>query len=324
MKSFKSALAPQLEQYIAYRQNLGYAKKPVFSYLQTFDRYLTEQKLEPTLIKPSLFLELRANLKMEARSINKILSTTRVFFQFLVRKSYYLNNPLQDVPLLPENAVAPFVFSPIQIEQLLGAVCKRIRKNEKYFLTDMALCLAIVLLARCAMRISEPLQLLHHHYRHDDGTIYIEKTKFKKDRLIPAPKAVMMEIENYLQVRKSLLPDDQNPYLLAGKEKKGLTDDQVRRLFHKSVKDIGLGQKRQVIANTNFSSPTPHSLRHSFAINTLKRIKEQGKSPNNALPVLADYMGHSSYKNTTTYLKFIDAQQRQQLFHFATSKDEDK
>ncbi len=324
MRPFESFLAPQLEQYIAYRQNLGYAKKPVRSYLHTFDRYLTEQKVEPTLIKPSLFLELRANLKMEARSINQILCATRIFFQFLVRKGYYLNNPLQDIPLLPENAVAPFVFSPIQIEQLLEAFCTKIRKNEKYFLTDMAIYLAIMLLARCGLRISEPLRLLRHHYRHDDGTIYIERTKFKKDRLIPVPKCAMMEIENYLQLRKTLIPDDQNPYLLAGEEKKPLTDDKLRRLFHKSVKDIGLDQKRQVIANTNFNCPTPHSLRHSFAINTLMRIKERGKSPNNALAVLADYMGHSTYKNTTTYLKFIDAQQRQQLFHFAISKQPDK
>ena len=131
----------------------------------------------------------------------------------------------------------------------------------------------------------------------------------------------MMEIENYLQVRKTLLPDDQNSYLLAGKGKKGITDDQVRRLFHKSVKDIGLDQKRQVIANTNFNSPTPHSLRHPFAINTLKRIKKQGKSPQNALPILAAYMGHGHYTHTAVYLKVIDAQQRLELYHFTKSRE---
>ncbi len=65
-------------------------------------------------------------------------------------------------------------------------------------------------MARCGMRISEPLRLFRNHYRSDDGTIYIEKSKFRKDRLIPAPKAAMMEIENYLAVRKSLSPDDKN------------------------------------------------------------------------------------------------------------------
>jgi integrase len=324
MKNFESFLAKQLQQYISYRQNLGYAQERISYPLFVFDRYLRQQNATWDSLQPLFFLEMRKKIPKNPPTVNVILSGVRGFFQFLVRQGYCSENPLQDVPPLPQRYFIPFVFSPDETEQLLEAFCKKIRKNEKYFLTDMAQYLNILLLARCGLRISEPIRLLRHHYRHDEGTIYIEKTKFRKDRLIPVPKCAMMEIENYLQVRKTLLPDDQNSYLLAGKGKKGITDDQVRRLFHKSVKDIGLDQKRQVIANTNFNSPTPHSLRHSFAINTLKRIKEQGKSPNNALPVLADYMGHSTYKNTTTYLKFIDAQQRQQLFHFATSKDEDK
>jgi hypothetical protein len=34
------------------------------------------------------------------------------------------------------------------------------------------------------------------------------------------------------------------------------------------------------------------------------------------LPVLAAYMGHSEYKHTIKYLKFIDAQQRLGLVSF--------
>ena len=41
-----------------------------------------------------------------------------------------------------------------------------------------------------------------------------------------------------------------------------------------------------------------------------------GGCPNNALPVLATYMGHSSYMYTIKYLKVIDAQQRLGLVNF--------
>jgi len=64
-------------------------------------------------------------------------------------------------------------------------------------------------------------------------------------------------------------------------------------------------------------------LRHAFAINTLRRVKERGRSPQNALPVLAVYMGHSKYKHTIKYLKVLDAGQRQGLFYFATSHQGD-
>jgi len=319
MKNFESFLALQLEEFLAYRESLGYATRGYRSYLHIFDRYLKETKAEWNSLHPGFFLEMRAYLNMEARSVNRIISTVRVLFQFLVRREYVTDNPLKDIPLLKENTIVPFVFSPEQIDHLLEAICKRLRKSKGHFLHDLALYTAVVLLARCGMRISEPLRLLRHHYRGDDKTISIEKTKFKKHRLIPVPKAAITEIENYLSVRKSLLPHDENPYLLAGRKQNPLMDYQVRFLFHQAVKDIGLDQSRKVIGNMNFSSPTPHSLRHAFAINTLKHIKERGKSPQHALPVLAVYMGHSEYKHTTKYLKFLDAEHRQGLVEVAIS-----
>lgn len=319
MKPFESLLAPQLEEFLAYREGLGYATRGYRSYLSIFDRYLKETKAEWVSLHPGFFLEMRANLKMEARSVNRIISTVRVLFQFLVRRGYVTDNPLKDIPLLKENRIVPFVFSPGQIDHLLEAMCNRLRKGKGHFLHDLALYTAVVLLARCGMRISEPLRLLRHHYRRDDKTIYIEKTKFKKDRLIPVPKVAITEMENYLSVRESLLPHDDNPYLLAGGRQRPLKDEQVRYLFRKAVKDIGLDQPRKVIGNMNFSQPTAHSLRHSFAVNTLKDIRERGESPQHALPILAAYMGHSEYKHTIVYLKLLDASQRQGLVDFAIS-----
>jgi integrase/recombinase XerD len=319
MKNFESFLALQLEEFLAYRESLGYATRSYRSYLNIFDRYLKEKRAEWVSLQPGFFLEMRANLTMEARSVNRIISTARVLFQFLVRREYFSENPLRDIPLLKENAIVPFVFSPEQIDHLLEAMCRRLRKGKGHFLHDLALYMAVVLLARCGMRISEPLRLLRHHYRGDEKTIYIEKTKFKKDRLIPVPRTAITEMENYLSVRGSLLAHDENPYLLAGRKERPLTGAQVRYLFGKAVKDIGLDHPRKVIGTMNLSQPTAHSLRHSFAVNTLKEIKARGNCPQHALPVLAAYMGHSEYKHTTVYLKFLDAEQRQGLVEFATS-----
>jgi len=175
------------------------------------------------------------------------------------------------------------------------------------------------LLARCGLRISEPLRLKLNDYRFDEKTIYIKKTKFKKDRLIPLPQSVAIELENYLAVRRCLLADVDNKYLLANSTARGLNDNRVRKVFHRAVSDIGLEKPRQIIGNVNISSPTPHSLRHSFAIHTLSSVKKRGGSAQNALPVLAAYMGHSEYKHTIKYLKFIDAQQRLGLVNFINS-----
>ncbi len=317
MKHFESFLAPLLNDYMTYRKNMGYSTKSSRSHLLIFDRYLIRSNADQNSLQPYFFLEMRANLHLEPRAVNSIITAVRVFFQFLLRRDYVAENPLRDIPFLKENIIIPFLFSPEQTDQLLEVVCKSIGKRKDRFLTDFSLYIAMLLLARCGVRISEPLRLLRHHYRRDDGTVYIEKTKFKKDRLLALPKALITEIENYLSVRKSLSPDDQSPYLLAGKNQRPLTAQNLRYLFHKVVKDIGLDQPRRVIGNLNFSQPTPHSLRHSFAVNTLIKIKARGESPQHALPVLAAYMGHRIYQHTSVYLKVAHAISRKKLYDFA-------
>ena len=235
-------MAPKLEAFLYYRHTMGYSTKSLRSYLRIFDRYLKDRQGDWSSFTPCFFLEMRSDLDMSPTSINQVIKAARVLFRFLQRREDVEDNPLQDIPLLKENATVPFIFSPEQTDQLLEAVSKRIRRKERFFLIDLGIYMAILLLARCGMRISEPLRLLRHHYRSDDGTLYIEKTKFKKHRLIPILKAAMREMDNYLSVRKSLLPHDDNPYLLAGRKQKPLTDQQVRFAFHQAVKDIGLEQ----------------------------------------------------------------------------------
>ena len=322
MKPFESFLRQKIEKYVAYRKSLGFSLHPLTSYLRSFDRYLVMRNTESTVLRPSFFLELRADLKLESRSVNRILSTTRMFFQYLVRQGVYTANPIKDIPLLPENEIIPFIFSEKQVDLLLNAVLNGIRRNQRYFLKDLAGHMAILLIARCGMRISEPLKMKVHHYQPKEKTLYIEKTKFKKDRLIPVPMPVAAELENYLCARNVLIGDHQNPFLLASTKKKVLNDNRVRCVFRQALKDIEIDQSRHVIGRTNFSAPTVHSLRHSFAVNTLKRVQARGRSPQNALPVLATYMGHSEYKHTVKYLKMIDAKKRKQFLDFSLEQKE--
>ena len=316
MRRFESFLAPQFEDYMLYRHNLGYDTDSLRWVLKTVDRYLLSQHAGSDDLTPAFFLALRANLRTQSKSINRVMSTTRMFFDYLLRIQYCQDNPLKDIAQLPEEQFIPFIFAPAQIDALLDAVCCRLRQNARHFVKDLGIYLTILLLARCGMRICEPLRLKVHHFRADDNTLYIEKTKFKKDRLIPIPQSVAAEINNYLAVRRSLWGADDNPCLLAAGKQKGFYDELIRRRFHQAVADIGLKRARQTIGNTNIGAPTPHSLRHSFAVNTLKRIKAQGKSAQRALPVLAAYLGHSEYKHTAKYLKTLDADHRHHLVNF--------
>jgi site-specific recombinase XerD len=323
MKSFESFLAPKMKEYIKYRYNLGYKTKDLKSSLMHFDQYLQKTHLVWEDLDPLFFLNLRESLKKDPAAVNLIINCIRNFFQFLIREGILDTNPLQDIPPLKKREFIPFVFSEEEIDALLYALRENIRKKSRFFLKDFSLYCAILLQAQCGLRISEPRNLLRSHFHAKERCIYIEKSKFKKDRLIPMPDGVRIEITNYLNVRQSLLKDDKNPYLLYAGMQQPLSKDAIYRTFHKGVKDCGLYQPRRIIGSMIFGAPTPHSLRHAFAINTLWRAKKKGKSPHVVLPYLAAYMGHSKYRDTAVYLKVVNAQERKALADFTRPKNED-
>ncbi len=313
-------MAKNLKAYAAYRRQRGYAKKAINPPLVAFDRYLKAHDANWDKLQPLFFLDLRANISNHPNTANRILSNLRSFFDFLVRRKICAVNPLKDIPPLSKRHFVPFVFSPEQTDKLLKTVCATIRRDQTNFLFDQGIYLAMVMLARSGMRINEPLRLCRHHYRTDEGSVYIERTKFRKDRLIPLLQTVIAELDNYLAARKVCCPGDQNPYLLTGRNGQPLKAQRVRTVFHRAVENIGLKQPIRTMGNMTFGSPVPHSLRHSYAINTLNRIKARGISPQQALPVLATYMGHRKYQYTAAYLKVKGAGDLAGLIAFTKSQ----
>jgi integrase len=323
MKPFESPVGPLFESYVTYRAGLGYSEKLVRRTLLDFDRYLLDRNADLADLHSAFFLELKKALRKKQSTFNTMLRTLRGFFAYLERRQIVADNPLRDIPAYAPGAFIPFVFSRRQTDALIDAAQRLIRKNNpEAFFRDYSACMAIALLARCGMRIKEPLRLTVSDYRSGARTVYIEKTKFRKDRLIPLPLAVARALDTYLNVRTVWVGDD-NPYLFPGKNGRALNAKNVYRLFDQSVKTIGIDAKRAIIANTSFGSPTPHSLRHSFAINTLKAVKARGGSPQNALPVLSAYLGHSKYRYTAVYLKVLDAEHRKSLVDFAIGRQEE-
>ena len=263
MRTFESIMANYLIDYAAYRKQRGYARKTIYPPLVALDRYLNSNNVSwEQLQRPAFFLHLRATISQHPNTTNRMLSHVRSLFDYLVRRQIVAANPLKDIPPVPERYFVPFVFSPKQTDRLLKAVCAAIRREPANFIFDQGVYLAVVMLARCGMRINEPLRLQRDHYRPDEGTVYIEKTKFRKDRLIPLPKAVQKELDDYLRLRQLFGADNQSPYLLASKKQRGFHENQVRYVFHRAVEAIGIRQKRQIIGDMTFGKPVPHSLRH--------------------------------------------------------------
>lgn len=322
MKPFEGFLSETLEAFIAYRISLGYSQTHMRTYLRHLDRYVVQKQSTREDMTPAYFLQFKAGLYHAPKTVNGILSMIRTFFAYLQRIEWIDENPLKDIPDSPPTSFIPYIFSEHDTERLMIAARSRIRTTEGRFIEDYKRYMLLMLLVRCGLRISEPLRLKPDDYCREDGTIHIRKTKFKKSRIIPMPWPLVRDMENYLSVRNAF--HAHGSYFFPGENSEKISAQSVREFFNQTVADIKCASSDKQFHPVRFGKPTPHSLRHSFAVNTLKRIRERGGSPQHALPVLSTYMGHSHCTYTAVYLKALDAEDRNALFDITQARWKDK
>jgi len=324
MSKFYSFLAQDIEAFIAYRKKIGYTYDKYQNMFTSFDRYINEKQANLNDLTPNFFLKFRSTLSVEPETINRMFVALRAFFEYLVRIERISVNPLIDISALKTKSYVPFVFSTEQVESILQVIARSIRSNSApVLLADLAIYSILSLMARCGLRISEPQRLRDEHYRKDEKTIYIKKTKFNKDRLIPLPDSVVTVIDNYLSVRNSIIDQQQIPYLFTTSQGK-VKSHSIYKTFHNALKNLKLDHLRYQVGNITFGQPTPHSFRHSFAVNTLRLACEKGKNPENVMPILAAYMGHTDYSYTIKYLKVLDAEHRNNWVDFCVFNKKDR
>ena len=72
MKPFESFLAPKLNDFLTYRQSLGYSLDTIRDHLLLFDRYVMEKNAGWHSFEPGFFLDMRNNIKLEKNSVKPI------------------------------------------------------------------------------------------------------------------------------------------------------------------------------------------------------------------------------------------------------------
>jgi len=185
MIKFKSFFAQDFEDYLEFRTSAGYRYKRLRWFLATLDKYIIQSNADICDLTPAFFLDFRFNFDAESGTVNKTFTILRGFFDYMIRMEKMTENPLENIPDLSENHYIPFVFSPEQVDSMLASIQNQIRKNyESFFLRDLAVYISLSLMARCGLRISEPFRIMDHHYNREEMTLYIEKTKFNKDRVL--------------------------------------------------------------------------------------------------------------------------------------------
>lgn len=149
------------------------------------------------------------------------------------------------------------------------------------------------LLACTGLRVSEAIQL-----RFDDITpdgLVIRCSKSRKSRLVPLHETAQAGLERYLKQRRSYAPFDDHVFISL--RRKALLLRDVDTAFQSAIDKIGL--KR----GPGLPRPTPHSLRHTFAVRALEACPEGRDRITKHMLALSTYLGHSKVCYTYWYLE---------------------
>lgn len=149
------------------------------------------------------------------------------------------------------------------------------------------------LLAATGMRISEALALRLSDIT-DDGLI-IEKTKFKKSRLLPLHPSTRRALDAYLAVRLRVATE--SDALLIGNTGEAVAYPTVVAVFLRLTRSIGLR------GSSDRGGPRIHDLRHTFAVRSLEGCSSDAAAVSRHIVGLSTYLGHAHVTDTYWYLQ---------------------
>ena len=136
------------------------------------------------------------DLGINARSVARIISGIKSFYNFLVLDGYMQNDPTELLETPKIGLKLPTVLSLEEIENLMSVIDLSTKEGQR----NRAI---LETLYSCGLRISELTKLKFSDLFFDEGFIKVEG-KGSKQRLVPISSTAIREINNYLFYRRQI------------------------------------------------------------------------------------------------------------------------
>lgn len=283
----------EVKAYLRLRRTLGFQMRSQGETLLLFAKHLDRSGHRgPLTTEMALRWANQPQLSRSTRA--KRLSAVRCFARYLA-----VRDGRTEVPgryLVPKVCFRrrPHVYSQCELEQLLEATD---RLEPSYPLKRLVYRTLFGLLACTGLRISEALKLTAAHVDLKHRVLRIEKTKFKKSRLVPLHPTAARALRRYADARygHQVVCDD-SPFFVNRRGNR-LTYAAVRWAYE-HLREILSWEK----GNGEWPRPRIHDFRHTFACRRLLSWYRQGKNVQNLIAALSTYMGHGHVTDTYWYL----------------------
>jgi integrase/recombinase XerD len=222
------------------------------------------------------YLSYLNDLKINARSQSRVISSMRSFFKFLILEKIIKENPTELLENPKTGKKLPEFLTIDEIELIVNQIDRSKKEGER----NLAI---IEVLYGCGLRVTELIELKISEIYWEEGFIRIIG-KGNKERLVPLGKIASKHLKIYLneirvhQKVKDLFVD----HVFINKNGSKISRVMIFKIVKKLTEKAGI-QK-------NIS---PHSLRHSFATH----LVEGGAD----LRSVQEMLGHQSITTTEVY-----------------------
>lgn len=242
-----------------------------------FCRFLDENNLDAVNAGGEVlesFMSRRASdQQLSSRTLSRIISSLRSFFDFLVTAGYRKDNPvsLLDMPRISRHL--PEVMNLEEIDRFLS----EIDTSSSNGLRDRAL---FELIYSCGLRVSEAVELKIGQVFLTEGIIRVWG-KGSKERLVPLGDEAEFWLKRYLS--------DARPAML----KRTRTDRVFLNNRGEGLSRKGMWKRFKEIAARAGVSAKIHTLRHSFATHLIRNGAD--------LRSVQELLGHADIATTQIY-----------------------
>lgn len=263
------------------------SQNTVTSYCSDVGKFLDfhEGRVEDTTAE-EIEIYLSSRMELSERSLARLLSSLRSFFEWLIREGYIKENPCDMIDAPKLGTYIPGILSVEEVERLLESVDTSTWQGKR----DKAI---IEVLYGCGMRVSEAVDLKISCLFLNEGFLRIIG-KGNKERLVPIGQAAAEALEAYLEHRPA--PADR------------ASDDIVfLNRFGRSLSRISMFSmvKRQALAAEIDKEISPHTFRHSFATHLI----ENGAD----LRGVQEMLGHENIATTEIYTHVEGSKWRKEI-----------
>ena len=289
-------MVQQARAYLDHRRALGFelrwGEHLVVPFAEFADRSDWRGPLTTDLILRWVLLP-----KTAAKSYTKRrLSAVRGFARYL--NSRDTRNEVPDSRLMPKPLrPQPHFYDEHHLGQLLTAAG---RMKPTYPLRPLTYQTLFGLLASTGLRISEALKLTRGQVDLERGVMRIERTKFKKSRLVPLHPTAAGSLRHYAAARDRRWGSHSERAFFVCRRGLAMQYPTVHIAFRRLCQALGWHR-----GNGAWPRPRIHDLRHSFACRCLLRWYRDGENVDHRIAALSTYLGHSKATCTYWYLTAV-------------------